>query len=825
MPVGDHPTNGRHLLSYHRQTSLGTTMTEFLRDLRAAARALAARPALTLAAVLTLALGAGATTTIFSVVDAVALRPLAFREAGRLITLCEHYPGSTPAWCSVAPPNVEDIASRSRTIDAIGIGRSWPYHIVMPAGAEEITAGLASPGLFQALGVRAELGRLIEPADMIGRHSTVAVITHEMWQARFGGATDIVGRTVTLDSQTVTIVGVIEPGLQVPKFERLQLWRPLHINPGDERHREWRGFVAYARVAPGASLASAQREMAGLAADLKRDHYAAVPGWGMTAMSLQDLVVGGVRRTLLIFLGAGVFVLLIACANVANLLLARTTERSRELSLRAALGASRGRILRGALAESALLATAGSLLGITAAVWGTMLFKSLAPAGIPRIETVGVNTRVMVFAVLLAAATTIVFGLAPALRATRVNLASALREGGRGSSGQRGRLGSVLVAVELALAIMLVAGAGLLARSYAAYAAWQPGFAKERLLTFSLFASSAKYPRRDEIAALWDRLEGSMRAVPGVEAVGMASAGPGFGGHESWEVALEGVSGPNVAVRWYDVSPGFFTALGLPIIRGRDFGPTDVRGAPLTVLVNESLARRHWPGVDPLGRKITFGVGDDRAVFEVIGVVPDIPSMTPGEPVEPQMFWSNRQQPRPFTFVVARATGSPSGLVPALRDAVKGVDRDLDLRQPLTMTELVQRTLRRPQFNMILIAAFGVTALVLAAIGTHGLLTYHVAQRRREMGIRLALGASPRRIVGEILRRGLTLATAGIGAGLLGALFLGRALSGLTAGVSSRDPLTLGASAVVLAVVALMAALWPALRASRVDPATTLGAD
>ncbi len=799
-------------------------MNGLIRDLRTTARGLAARPAITVAALLTLALGTGGTTTIFSVVDGVALRPLPFPAAGRLITLCEQYPGSTPSWCSISPPNVEDIAARSKTIEAIGIGRSWPYHIDTPGGTEVINGGLASPGLFRALGVRAELGRLIEPADLIARQSTVALITHEMWQARFGGAADIVGRLVMLDTQSVTIVGVLAPGFHLPKFEQVQLWRPLHIAPRDERHREWRGFVAYGRLRAGVSLDMARGELTELAGELKREHFASTPGWSIVPVSLQDLVVGGVRRTLLIFLGAGAFVLLIACVNVANLLLARATERGRELALRAALGASRGRIIRSALAESALLALIGSVLGVALAVWGTALFKSLAPSDIPRIEDVHVSGRVLAFALTLAATTTFLFGLAPALRAARVDLAQALREGGRSTTLHRGRLGSVLVVAELALAIMLVAGAGLLARSFAAYASWRPGFEKGHLLTFSLFGSGARYPKSPDVAALWGRVEESIKAVPGVQAVGSASAGPLFGGRETWQVEVQGVAGTG-SVRWYDVSPGFFGALGLPILQGRDLGRQDVIGAPFSVLVNESLVRRYWPGENPLGRQIMFGVGADRATFQVVGVVPDIPPMSPNEPVEPQMFWSNRQLPRPFSFFVVRTAGTPSAIVPALRSAIKSVDADLDVRGPVTMPELVDRALTRPQFNMILLVAFGLTALVLAAIGTHGLLAYHVSQRTREVGIRLALGAGRGQIVSQVLGRGLALAGYGILLGLAGALALGRTIASLTVGVSPRDPLTLGASALVLALVAAAASLFPALRASRVDPIVTLTAE
>lgn len=792
---------------------------------RGALRGLSARPGLTLAAILTLTLGTGATTTIFSVVDGVALRPLPFPHASRLFSLCEQFPGSSPGWCSISPPNLEDIAERSTTIDAVGFGRGWSYYLRTDAGSDEIAGGLATPGLFRALGVRPVVGRLIEPSDLVGGPSTVALISHAMWQGRFGGAPDIVGRLVTLDQESVEIVGVLEPGFALPKFETVELWRPVHINPRNERHREWRGFVAYGRLKQGVSLGAARAELAGIVSYLRGRHFAATSGWSISVVSLQDLVVGGVRRTLLVFLAAGAIVLLIACANVANLLLARGADRARELSLRAALGASRGRIVRDALVESAVLASIGVLLGVVLSVWGTEAFKALAPSGIPRLEDVQVNGRVLLFAVLLATITTFVFGLAPALRAARIDLAQALREGGRGTTTHRGRLGAALVVTELALAVVLAAGAGLLARSYAAFAAWEPGFEHERITTFSIFAPETKYPRREHVAALWDRIESSLRAVPGVLAAGSASAGPGFGGRETWEMEIEGVTSSRPSVRWYDVSPGYFDALGLPVVRGRDLGAQDVIGAPFATLVNEALARRFWGTDDPLGRRLTFGVGDDRAVFEVVGVVPDIAPLRPGDAVEPEMYWSNRQLPRPFSYFVVRAALPPAAVASAIGSALASVDPDLRVRQLSTMPELMGRALARPRFNMVLLLAFGLTALTLAAIGTHGLLAYQVSQRRRELGIRLALGARRRQIVGAVLRQALRLAAIGIVAGLLGALALGRTVASLAPGVSPSDPVTLLGGAAVLAVVATASALLPALRASRVDPAITLSAE
>ena len=463
-------------------------MRNLVSDLRYALRSLLSQPAFSATAILTLGLGIALTTTIFGVVSGIVLRPLAFPNAGRLITICEQYPGATPDWCSISPPNVEDIAARAKSIAAIGIGRSWPYHLATVEGAEGINGGIATPGLFAALGVRPQLGRLITQADLIGRESNVVMLTDEFWRTRFGAAHDVIGRAITLDGAAVTIIGVLPPGFQVPPYSQVMLWRPLHIDPRDETNREWHGFVAYGRLRDGVDLRSARAELAGIGEQLRREHFTSLAHWGLQLESLQDLVVGGVKPVLLVFLGAVGLVLLVACANVANLLLARASGRRAEIALRAALGASRWRIVRGLLAESFVLALCGALLGVMAADWGTSAFKALAPANVPRLEAVRVDGRVLAFALALSVATTLVFGLVPALRAARVDLAQALREGGRTSSGRRSRFGQLLVVGELALALTLTFGSALLVRSFAALTAWNPGFERQHLLTFTLFA-------------------------------------------------------------------------------------------------------------------------------------------------------------------------------------------------------------------------------------------------------------------------------------------------------------------------------------------------
>jgi putative ABC transport system permease protein len=802
------------------------TIEAVLQDLRHALRALRRAPGFTVAVIVTLGLGMGATSAIFSVVNGVLLRPLPFPHEDRLITLCEQYPGATSDWCSVSPPNIEDIAARSHTIEAIGIGRGWGAHLTTPDGPQPVQSGIASPGLFAALGVGVVRGRLIAAADLLGRESDVALVTWEMWQAKFNGDTGVVGRMISLDNHPVRIVGILEPGFHVPQFENIELWRPLHVDPRDEQHRDWRGFVAYGRLKPGVSMAQARGDLASIAGTLRREHFSTTRGWDLREQSLRDLVVGNVRPLLVLFLAAVAVVLLIACANVSNLLLARGAVRDREMAARSALGASRGRIVRSLLVESLVLASAGAAVGIAIALGAVRAFRALAPVGTPRVANVAVDARVFAFAAALAVLTALIVGLVPALRAARVDLAQALREGGRSGPARRSRLGSTLVAVELAMAVLLLAGAATFMRSFAAFTAWKPGFEREHLALFSLSPPTASYGSQAKLSALWDRLEEQLGAIPGVASVGTASAGRLFGGRETWEMELQGrPPDEKASVRWSDVSPGYFRTLGVALLKGRALDAHDVNGGPLVCLVNQTLVRRYWAGLDPIGRTIVFPVGKERMTFTVVGVVADVPAVEPGLATEPEMYWSNRQQPRPYTWVVVRTTAAPASLATAIRGRVKEMDRDISMSAVRTMPELLSRELNTPRFEMILLQSFGLVALALAAVGTYGLLAYLVTLRRREIGIRLAIGAQRVRIVSEVLSRGLRLAGMGIAAGLLAFLALGRWIAELAPGVSMHDPLTLSATALVLIAVATGACAVPAVRAGQVDPALTLGAE
>jgi putative ABC transport system permease protein len=797
-----------------------------LQDLRHAVRALRRTPGLAITVILTLGLGIGATAAIFSVVYGVLLRPLPLPYEDRLVTICETGPTTSTDWCRISPPDMADVVARSRTIATVGIGREWSADLGTAKGIRRVHGGIATPGLFAALGATVIRGRLFAESDLLTGDSDLVLLTSEMWHTKFGGDTGIIGRSLMLDGNVVRVVGVLHPGFQAPEFDNVELWRLLHLNSHEERYRNWQGFVAYGRLKPNVSLAQARADLAPIAASIRSEHFANTARWGIAVKSLRDLVVGSVRSRLVLFLAAVALVLLIACANVGNLLLARGAMRGREIAARAALGAGPRRIVRTLLVESLLLAGAGAVAGLALALAAIRAFRVLAPAGLPRIASVDLDVHVLLFAATLAVLTALGVGLVPALRASRIDLAQALREGGRAAPARRSPLGSILVAVELSMAVVLVAGAGALTRSFAAFNAWRPGFDREHLLLFSLSQPGVRYDSAAKLATMLDRAEAELNAIPGVKATATASAGPIFGERETWEMELEGLpADERVSIRWSDVSPGYFRTLGVARLQGRDLDGRDVYGAPLTCLVNATLARRFWPGLDPIGRTIVFPVGTDRQTFHVVGVVADVPPLAPGAAPEPEMYWSNRQQPRPDTWVAVRTSVAPASIESLVHARIAGLDRDMGIGAMRTMPELMRDELTTPRFTMLLLQAFGLVALLLAAVGTYGLVAYLVTIRRREIGIRLALGAQRTEVTSGVIWQGLRLAFVGIMMGLITFVALGTSIAALAPGVSLRDPMSFVSTSAILVAITVAACAIPAIRAGRTDPALTLGVE
>jgi putative ABC transport system permease protein len=806
----------------------GSTVRSLPPVLRFALRSLVSQRTVTIVAVTTLALSIGITTAVFSVVNGVVLRPLPFANPDRLVALCEVDRSEKTDWCGASVPDVYDIARRVPDIAVAGVARPWPFMMRTKDGAESVKGGLATAEAFRALGIAPLAGRLIAPDDIGSNWRRVVVLSNAVWRTRFGGRRDVIGEAITLDDEPHTIVGILPPNAALPQLEDVEMWRPVHVDPRDEQRRDWRGFLAFARLADGASLERTQQEVATVAADIQRQHFPTQPGWTIGVKPWLDVLVGSVRRTMYVFLGAVGFVLLIGCANVANLLLARSTVRQREMAVRTALGALRGALIRALLVESFVLALVGAAGGLLLGWWASRAFVALAPAGIPRIEQVGLDPRVLGFTAALSILTTLLVGAAPALRATRVNLHETLSEGGRSrTAGRRAaRLGSALIVAEIALAVILVTGAGLLGRTFATLLDWRPGFEQQHLLTAWALASPGQFQKRQQVVDLWKRAEDELRSIPSVVSVGSGSAGPLFGGDGDQLFTIDGRTPAPGSARqaafWFDISPSYFRTIGLPVLRGRDLSDRDVEGAPLVAVINETFAKRYL-GAEPLGRAIHMTEHD--ADFTVVGVVRDVPPVRPGDGVPPQIFWSNRQVPRPATYFLVRTAGDPAPVAAAIRTRLHAVDAGLHVSAVRTMREWLSRDLVRPKFGAVLLTVFGVLALALVAIGTYGLIAYAVAQRTREIGIRLALGARPTAIVGQILGRGLELAGLGVGLGFIGALGLTRIIRGMLAGVSPNDPVSFGVSAALLIAGAALACVLPARRASRVDPLVALRAD
>jgi putative ABC transport system permease protein len=797
-------------------------MPRLLDDLRFAARQLLRRPSLTIPALITLALGTGAATAIFSIVDGVLLRPLPFPDSGRLVALCETH-ASIEGYCVASPPNVEDWAAGSRTLTALGLGRSWSMNLSYQGSVTGLSGGLATPGLFTTLGIRPALGRLFAPGDLAESGRRVVVLSDAVWRGTFAADRSVVGRTVALDGESYAVIGVLPPNTEVPTLGYVKLWVPLPFDPRDEDNRRWRGFATFGRLAPGVSPEDAQAELNALQRQLGERYPRTNQGWGARVVPLLDHVVGRVRPTLLVFLGAVAILLLVSCANVANLLVAGAAAREREFAVRVALGARPRRLFRLLAVESALLALLGGAAGILAAMWAADALLALMPAALPRLDSVTLDARVLVFALLLTVATAVATGVAPALRAARLSVAEAIKEGHQPQAWRRalGVRGGLVVA-EVALAFVLAVGAGLLARSFASLLDWRPGFEQRGVLTFWTYASSGKYPDRRRVTDLFERLERELAALPGVASAGMTSAGPLFGGGDgAGEFTVEGgdAAQPPIVADWYNVSPGYFPTLGVALRAGRMFTATDREEAPAVAILNETAARRYFGPEGPVGSRLRM---KDGRAMEVVGVVADVLPFTPGEPARPEIYWPYHQSPRWASYFVLRTAGDPAALAPLVKTRLAAIDPELAASQVATMEDLVNGELKRPRFNMLLITVFAGLALTLAIVGVYGVIAASVEGRRRELGVRLALGASGRQLVGMVMREGMLLAAVGLAIGAAVALAVSRFARALLYSIQPTDPPTYLAIAFVLALATLAACVIPARRASRVDPMQAL---
>ncbi len=802
-------------------------MLSMLASLRHALRGLRRTPSFSIPAILVLAVGIGASVAVYGVVDAILFRPLDIPDADRVATICETNPAAGD-YCSVSTPDLVDWARAGGVFDAIGAARTESMALRTARGAAGVNVGIAMPGFLRAVGASVARGRMLVDADgpPAGDGRTV-VVSDEFWRSELGGAPDVLGRTIVLDGKRYAVVGVLRPGTAIPRLGGVRVWMPLPWDPATPANRDWRGFVAAAHLAPGVSMARAQARLRATQVALAAAYPDAVRGWGVDVHGMRELIVRGARPLLLAFLAAVALVLLLVCANVAGLLLARATAREREMAVRFALGAGRGRLVGQLLVESVVLSVLGGALGALLAGWGVDAFRALAPADIPRLDEVAVDGRLLLAAAALSLGAGVLVGLLPALSLGTPRTAQVFRAG-RGSSADRRTRAArrALVAGQLALALVLVTSAGLLLRSFSNMLDWRPGFDTDHLLTFWTVASPGKYPQPAQALGFYDRVGAALRAQPAVRSVGTVSAGPLFGGGDGRTPILVAGRGwtrqeaPRVA--WYDAGPDYFPTLGLPLLRGRLFGPDDDAGSPTVVVINHAMAERYWPGRDPIGATLSLPELDSVPTVRVVGVVGDVKPFLPDAPTEPELYFSNRQRTRFATYFVVRTDGDPAALAPAVRAALAGVDPDAEASHLGTMRSHIGGQLVRPRFEMLLAAVFAAIALLLGIIGVYGVIAYTIEARASEIGVRLALGATPAGVILWVLGDAGRMIAAGCLAGLGGALLFGRLLAGMIHGVSGHDPAVLLGAAGLLTLGALAAALRPALRAGRLDPMVTL---
>lgn len=809
-------------------------MESVFQDFRYAARRLLKAPGFTAIAVLTLTLGIGPTTAIFSVVDKLMLRPLPYPGADRIVTLWQNSASDRLARDEVAPANFFDWRERATVFTAVAAADPYAYSLVGPDGRPEaVFAARVTEGFFDVLGLQAYRGHLFGLEHHRPRSGNFAVITFDMWQGRFGANPSVVGSSISLDGGPFTVVGVLPPEFDLGMHQDVPGERSIWVARQDEgwerRERRSGWWNVVGRLKPGVSLEQARADLDRVASGLSAELPAVTANatTGVTVLPLRDHLVSGARTALLVLLGAVGLVLLIACANVANLLLARGTEREREFAVRSALGAERGRLVRQLLTESILLALLGGALGVVLAFWGVDFIKAVAPGDVPRIQAVEVDGRILAFALVVSLATALTFGLAPAAQGWRSEIQSGLQGARAAEGGTRLPLRSGLIVGEIALALTLLVGAGLLLRSFAAILAVDPGFRKDGVVALQVFA----WDRRDSVRQrilFFEETERRIGSLPGVLSVGAVMAGPFTASDIGIRRPLS-VDGQPPAEPGHDMqifvnhaTPGYFGAIGIPIVRGRGFEPSDRVGAPRVAVINEAARRLYWRGDDPIGRRIGLG---DTTRYEIVGVVGDARLRSLEAEARPEVYLAQRQSGWGGMTYYVRTSRDPAATLEGAKRAVWAVDPLQDFYQTATLDNLMGTTLAPRRFILLLLGAFAGLALVLAAVGIYGVISFIVTCRIREMGIRLALGAPPQSVVGLVVRHGTRLALAGLGLGLVGALVASRVLGSMLFGISAGDVTTFIIAMATLLVVALFASYLPARRAARVDPMVALRTD
>jgi len=809
----------------------GARMHSFLQDLRFGLRMLVKNPGFTLISVLTLALGIGANTAIFSVVNTVLLRPLPYKDAEQLVAVWEVQTKVNQAMFS--PAEFLDYQTQNRSFSEMAAHRLMYFTLTGLGEPEQLDGRIVSGNFFSLLGVRAEQGRIFQPEDGRAGAARVAIISHDFWQQRFGGDPNVIGKALTLSGEPVTLIGVMPPGFRdTSESNECQIWlNPHNVVPDWSPNsivdllsiRQTAFLRVIARLKPNVTLQQAQTDLDAIAVRLQQQ-YPRPSGHGARIISLHEQTVGNVRPTLLILLGAVSLVLLIACANITSLSLSRATERYKEIAVRTALGASRSRIVRQLLLESLLLAGLGGAGGWLFAYWSVQVIVGSGLSKIPRLSEVGLDYRIFIFTVAISVLTGLVFGLVPALVAAKTDLSSALKEGSRSATAGRNRLRQTLVITEVALAFVVLIGAGLLLSSFARLLAVKPGFNPQHLLTMRIGLTNQQYIKSVDRKRFVGELNARLEAVPGVESVGIGDDLPIAGTDSSTTLKIQDQpavsSDDSASVGLHVINPHYFDALGTRLLKGRVFTDRDAAGAPSVFIINETLAHRFWPNEEPLGKRVRYNSADPWG--EIVGVVEDVTFDGLHLASTPHLFEPYQQNAWSFLVVTIRSPLDQSTLLPAVQREVRALNPNLPVSNVRMMEDVVAQSLATRRFVVLLFGLFAGLAVLLATVGIYGLLSASVSQRTRELGIRIALGATPRNVGRLIVGQGLKLILSGVVIGLVSALALQRVIGKLLYGVSPTDPLTFTMISLLLIAVALLACWIPARRAMKVDPLTAL---
>lgn len=804
-------------------------MQTLWQDLKYGFRMLAKQPTFTFIAVITLALGIGANAAIFSVVNSLLLRPLPYKDADKIVWIWETNPSNNVFEETASPPNFADWKAQAKSLEVMAASARTAVILTNQGEPERIPGLAVTDGFFSVLKAQPKLGRVFSTEEDLPNAQRTVVLSEGLWQRRFGSDEKIIGKTITLNGNPCEVVGVMPKEFSNPRpdAQAPELWVSFRLDYAKANRRgDFLGVIA--RLKDGISIKQAQAEMDTITANLSQQYPVTNTNWGARVLTLHERILGDVNKPLLVLMAAVCFLLLIACANVANLMLVRANGRRKEIAIRAAIGASRWRVFKQMLTESVVLSLLGGICGLLLAVWGVGVIVSLLPENMPRVAEITLDNRVLLFTLSVSLLTGIIFGLVPAWQAANPQVGECLKEGGReGADGAKSnRIRNVFAVVEIALALVLLVGAGLMVRSFMNLQKLDPGFDSNRILTTQIQLPSARYKEDAQLSAFANQLIEKVNPLPDVESVALMSDLPLSGGSNYLGFGIEGKPQPPGAPMQdaiaHSASPDYFKTMSIQLKRGRLFTNQDDDKTQGVVVINETMAKRYWKSEDPLNKRITTADGVDGPWMTVIGIVEDVRHESLNENPYPQMYSPFVQQPSSLFYLVIKTKTDTSNVIGSVRNQVKELDSNIPVFNIKTMEEILSTSVARQRFSMLLILVFAVLALLLAAIGIYGVISYAVTQRQHEIGVRMALGARDTDILRMVIKQGFKLVLIGIGIGLVAVFALTRLIKTLLFGVSATDPLTFSAIAILLSVVALLACYIPARRATKTDPMIAL---